>query len=73
LPGVGGGGGASSESSVDGGKREISAVFNRQNRTCHVCTNTSVENCDVLKVRTGKVKKKNCKTDVQENCEDIQM
>lgn len=59
---------------LDGsGMKEITAVFNRDTRICHVCTTTSVENCEQLKVRGTKIKKKNCATDVQESCEDIQM
>lgn len=59
--------------SGDIGKREVTTTFNRETRICHKCTVTSVENCEVLKVRATKVKKKNCTTDVQESCEDIQM
>ena len=56
------------------GKREITSVFNRETRICHVCTTTNIENCEKLKVKNGvKVKKKNCTTDVQTSCEDIQM
>lgn len=55
------------------GTKEVTSVFNRDTRICHVCTTTSVENCEVLKVRATKVKKKNCVADVQESCEDIQM
>ncbi len=58
---------------IDGGKKEVTSVFNRDTRICHVCTTTSVENCEQLKVRGTKIKKKNCATDVQESCEDIQM
>ena len=58
---------------INGGTKEVTSVFNRETRICHVCTTTSVENCETLKVRGNKVKKKNCTTDVQESCEDIQM
>lgn len=58
---------------INGGTKEVMSVFNRETRICHVCTTTSVENCETLKVRGNKVKKKNCATDVQESCEDIQM
>ena len=58
---------------IDGGEKEVTSVFNRDTRICHVCTTTSVENCEQLKVRGTKIKKKNCATDVQESCEDIQM
>ena len=58
---------------IDGGKKEVTSVFNRDTRICHVCTTTSVENCEQLKVKGTKVKKKNCVTDVQESCEDVQM
>ena len=58
---------------IDGGKKEVTSVFNRETRICHVCTTTSVENCEQLKVKGTKVKKKNCVTDVQESCEDVQL
>ncbi len=58
---------------IDGGKKEVTSVFNRDTRICHVCTTTSVENCEQLKVKGTKVKKKNCVTDVQETCEDVQL
>ena len=59
--------------SLDGAKKEVSAVFNRTNRICHVCTSVSAENCNKLVVRGTKIKKDNCNVDVKENCEDIQM
>ena len=58
---------------IEGGKKEVVTTFNRETRTCHKCVTTSVENCEQLKVTGTKVKKKNCVTDVQESCEDIQM
>lgn len=58
---------------VTGGTKEVTSVFNRDTRICHVCTTTSVENCEKLVAKGTKVKKKNCTTDVQESCEDIQM
>lgn len=58
---------------IEGGKKEVVTTFNRETRTCHKCVTTSVENCEQLKVTGTKVKKKNCATDVQESCEDIQM
>lgn len=58
---------------VTGGIKEVTSVFNRDTRICHVCTTTSVENCEKLVAKGTKVKKKNCTTDVQESCEDIQM
>lgn len=58
---------------MNGGTKEVTSVFNRETRICHVCRTTSVENCESLKVRGNKVKKKNCNTDVKEECEDIQM
>ena len=58
---------------VNGGTKEVTSVFNRETRICHVCTTTSVENCENMKVKGYKVKKKNCTTDVKENCEDIKM
>ena len=70
-----GGGGYSNTAKIDidGGTKEVTTTFNRENRTCHKCTTVSVENCETLKVTGTKVKKKNCVTDVQETCEDIQM
>ena len=61
------------EINIEGGKKEVVTTFNRETRTCHKCVTTSVENCEQLKVTGTKVKKKNCVTDVQESCEDIQM
>ena len=58
---------------IDGGTKEVTSVFNRDTRICHVCTTTSVENCEQMKVKGTKVKKKNCVTDVQETCEDVQL
>lgn len=58
---------------LNGGTKEVVTIFNRETRICHVCTTTSVENCEQLKVKGTKVKKKNCVTDVQESCEDVQL
>ena len=58
---------------IDGGTKEVTSVFNRDTRICHVCTTISVENCEQMKVKGTKVKKKNCVTDVQESCEDVQL
>lgn len=68
-------GGAKVKTSInmEGAKKEITAVFNRTDRICHVCTSTSAENCDKLVVRGTKVKKQNCNVDVTEKCEDIPM
>ena len=74
-----GGGGRTQEKrdvsvSVSGGVKEVTTTFNRETRICHKCTTTSVENCEKFNVlRVDKIKKKNCVTDVQEYCEDIQM
>lgn len=57
----------------DNGSKEVTATFNRETRICHVCTSTSVENCENLVVRGTKIKKKGCNTSVSENCEDIPM
>ena len=65
--------GAKAKILVTGGTKEVTSVFNRDTRICHVCTTTSVENCEKLVAKGTKVKKKNCTTDVQESCEDIQM
>ncbi len=73
VGGFGFGWNTSAKIDINGGTKEVTSVFNRETRICHVCTTTSVENCETLKVRGNKVKKKNCATDVQENCEDIQM
>ena len=76
---VGLGGGRTQEKrdvsvSVSGGVKEVTTTFNRETRICHKCTTTSVENCEKFNVlRVDKIKKKNCVTDVQEYCEDIQM
>ena len=68
-------GGAKIKTSInmEGAKKEVTAVFNRTDRICHVCTSTSAENCDKLVVRGTKVKKQNCNVDVTEKCEDIPM
>lgn len=68
-------GGAKVKTSInmEGAKKEVTAVFNRTDRICHVCTSTSAENCDKLVVRGTKVKKQNCNVDVTEKCEDIPM
>ena len=59
---------------IKGGTKEVSSVFNRETRICHVCTTISVENCEQLKVKGNKTKKKNCETVVTgPDCEDIQM
>jgi len=76
--GIGGGGSWDNQKSEkidmgEGGSKEVTTSFNRETRICHKCTTISVENCEVLKVRGNKVKKKNCVMDVQESCEDIQM
>ena len=78
LAGGGGGAGAgwnnTNRIDINGsGTKEVVSTFNRETRICHVCTTTSVENCDKKKVKGTKVKKTNCVTDVQETCEDIQM
>ena len=58
---------------INGGTKEVTSVFNRETRICHVCTVVSTEDCEKLKVKAGGTKKTNCKTNVSENCEDIPM
>jgi hypothetical protein len=84
------GGGASSDSvgflvggwsstKVDGGATtKINALFNRENRNCHICKQTTKKECSagrsvtVLFVHVGG--DSSCKVDVQpEKCEDIPM
>ena len=63
-----------SSAEVNGGdSKEVTAVFNRETRVCHVCTTISVENCEKKKVRSKVVKTKGCNVSVTENCEDIPM
>ncbi len=79
----GGGGGAAGASwdnkttskiKIDGGYKEVSSVFNRETRICHVCTTISYEDCEKLTVKAKKTKKKNCQTVVEgPTCEDIAM
>ena len=56
-----------------GGSRQVTATFNRETRTCHVCKTSSVENCGLMKVSGKRIKRKDCNTTVNEECEDIQM
>ena len=59
---------------IDGGYKEVTSVFDRETRNCHVCTTVSYENCEKLKVTGNKTKKTNCETIVQgPTCEDIHM
>jgi len=59
--------------SMDGLKKEITAVFNREDRICHVCTTISTEDCEKLKIKATKIRKDKCQTTVKETCEDIKM
>ena len=59
---------------IDGGYKEVTSVFDRESRNCHVCTTVSYENCEQLTVKGMKTKKKNCQTIVEgPTCEDISM
>ncbi|MBR0212066.1 MAG: hypothetical protein IJQ55_00520 [Alphaproteobacteria bacterium] len=58
---------------VNGGTKEVTSVFNRETRICHVCTTISIEDCEKLKVGATKTNKKKCVNNVQETCEDIPM
>lgn len=57
----------------DGGTKEVTATFNRETRTCHVCKFVATTDCELMKISGKRIKKKNCQTNVQESCEDIQM
>ena len=70
-----GGGGWNNTSKIDAssGRKEVTSSFNRDTRMCHVCTTITVENCGYQKIKATKIKKKDCTTQVEENCEDIPM
>ena len=57
----------------DSSQRSVTATFNRETRTCHICKTVSVENCADMKVSGRRIRKKDCNTSVNEECEDIQM
>ena len=57
----------------DSSQRSVTATFNRETRTCHVCKTSTIENCADMKVSGRRIRKKDCNTSVNEECEDIQM
>ncbi len=58
---------------VGGRSREVTTMFNRETRNCHVCTTITTEDCKV-KGTVRKLKSADCSTNVGEpHCEDIQM
>ena len=58
-----------------GMNKEVTSVFNRENRTCHVCTTIHTETCNVTK--KGLLSRKvdtNCTSDTKgPTCEDLPM
>lgn len=71
-------GGQKVKSETGSGTREVWAIFNRENRTCHYCTSTVTKSCSNVNKKgflgIGSTAETNCtESEPVEKCEDIKM
>ena len=71
-------GGQKVKSETGSGTREVWAIFNRENRTCHYCTSTVTKSCSNVNKKgflgIGSKAETNCtESEPVEKCEDIKM